>query len=251
MRYVSMIAALCFFFAILAFGVQPAKAADEFSVMGFSLSDTPRQIIDKAVADGFKVTTTFPVYNAPHVLHVSGVSMPYYLGWNSRLLAKFFHYHISRGFVGLGDTIYGKVDPNRLQQTDEIEVRKDFQGIYLSITFYYYTLPGGSPKVLIMQTMGKILNDVPDVFTKRYGAPQEKGKEGMVWMSETECAMLGSDIVHVNPDPKFVSLTIISKPGYEELFGKYLAGLKAEQDAKEKAAAEQQKAKEKALKDKL
>ena len=238
MRYVSMMAVLCIVFAFLAFGTQPAKAATEFSVMGFSLADTPQQIIEKATADGFRVITTFPGYKAPpQVYQIYNASMPYGSGWESGLLAKFFHYHKFSGSFRLGDTIYGNADINRLQHTDKIEVEKDVQGFHQSITFYYYTLPGGTPKVLIMETMGKILNDVPEVFTKRYGEPQDKGKEGMAWMSETECAMLSSDTAHVNPDPKFVSLQIISKSGYEELFGKFMGGLKAEQDAKQKAAA--------------
>ena len=62
-------------------------------------------------------------------------------------------------------------------------------------------------------------------------------------MSETGCAILT-----IGEDNTL--LVIISKAGYEDLFGKFMGGLKAEQDAKEKTA-EQQKAKEKALKDSL
>ena len=122
-----------------------------------------------------------------------------------------------------------------------------------TLIFYYYTLPGGIPKALMIGVEGKTVNDVPDVFTKRYGKPKQMAGTGvgnprhMAWISETGCAIV--DIYNYDFDHS--RLAIISKAGYEELFGKYLAGLKAEQDAKKKAAAEQQKAHEKALKDSL
>ena len=254
MRYVSMMAILCIVFALLVFGTQPAKAANEFSAMGFSLADTPEQVVDKALAKGLQVL----VANLRIQRESKDISFENFpgtpkiiFGFESNLLEKFLSYH-KRGRYGVGfwnyilnNTIYGDISTTDVWQAIQIESKG------VNIIFHYYTLPGGAPKALMMRVNGTIVENASDTFTKRYGEAQERthANQNMVWMSETECAIL-------NPEGNDQDrLVIISKAGYEELFGKYLpkylAGLKAEQDAKHKAAAEQQKAQDQALKDKL
>jgi len=111
-----------------------------------------------------------------------------------------------------------------------------------SIMFFYYTLPGGTPKALTMHIQGEyILREVPDVFTKRYGAPT-KIKYESIWMTETGCAML--------PTNASATLEIISKAAYEEV-NTFIAEFKVKQEAKRKAEAEQYETERKAFRDKL
>ena len=263
MRYVSMMAVLCIVFTFLAFGTQPAKAANEFSAMGFSLADTPEQVVDKALAKGgLRIWVSFPIQRQSKDIGLGpNVRIFPRFGWESKLLEKFLAYHKpyddkKEGLYSFGRTIYGDISTTGWQLVSISP--KNNSGV--NIDFYYYTLPGGTPKAVMMKVGGTILNDVSDTFTKRYGKPQEKINANtiqnysadwfMVWMSETECAMVKTNDLII-PGVGRNSLVIISKAAYEEIFGKYLAGVKAEQDAKNKAAAEQQKAKEKALKDSL
>ena len=197
-----------------------------FSFAGFTLADTPGQVMQKGLAN-YKITTSFPVQQEGKIITV--VTSRHDLGEidlpTDKSIDEFFSYHNRSGGrytynLGVADVIRAsglRIDFISLEEKDD----------NTRIEYYYYMLPGGVPKALYLHVSGNIVEYVPSVYREQYG--EHEGISTWVWVSNKETAI---------SDTRFY---MFSKTAYDEL-GKYVAvaraAIQAEEEAKRKVEEE-------------
>lgn len=197
-----------------------------FSFAGFALSYTPQQIIEKALA-GYSISTSFPVEQEGETIvrYAKEVSLDKIDGVNDAELNDFFHYHRGQGGLLISyDLDIGKA----VRETGvfvDIIILKAKEGDH-SIYYHYVTLPGGEPQPVYMAITGKLVEDVPTVFKKRYGN-YKFIRTSCLWFSNTELAMTRIDLHHR-------ILYIVNKNSYNNVW-KYVRA--EEEKIKDKARA--------------
>jgi hypothetical protein len=223
--------------------IAEAKAkAPQFSFGGFTLSDTPQQIIEKGLPN-YKISTSFPVQQSGKAISIDSrrQNLNYIAVKSSSTLSKFFSHH-RHSFYGYGlhasDAVLAsglRIDTIRLEEQGGGSDRA-------AIMYYFYTLPGGAPKTLYIAVSGPIVRDVPAVFTERYWERDDEYSTTQVWVSNVEAAIVGqtADVFAKS------NLYLVSKAAYDE-YATYVVDLetriKAEEDAKRKAAEDARKSK--------
>lgn len=244
-----------------------AKVPD-FSFATLSLTDTPSELVKKGLSD-YRIITTFPVKQSAHQIEtteeVKANAWGYIKVLPAPVLAEFFNlltvkesreFSMRMNYAGypMEDTIHQyaffptKQVLNTGLRLDSITlIEKDDAPGRTRIYTAWYTLPGEQPTMLFMTIYGSVIKDAVEVFTTRYGEPEEHVKDGMdeewIWRSVNQLAFAFEK--YSQGQLAFSSMTLVSQPAFDK-YAAYLVKIaEAEINAK-KAREEAKKVKEKA-----
>lgn len=192
-------------------------AVPEFSFNGFTLSDTPQQMVNKGLAD-YRLATSFPVQrqegsnaviapvesprvgNLPYVLPDESIGEALG-GQAARRLPVESRYpdvvgESATGYaIGPDEAALGAgVHPDILVFRDK--TRSDPASTLMRVGFY--TLPGKGPRPLYLHVDGDIVKEALAEFRQRYGEPEsvlagQGGTTQHFWRSAKELAILRLD----------------------------------------------------------
>lgn len=208
-----------------------------FSFSGFTLSDSPQQVIEKALGK-YEIATSFSVQQTDDAIKtINGKQNFGFIRAYSPSLDDFFSHHEAEGYL---KEFYLAVPDEAIKaglRVDCIDLEEKDSGD-MAIRYYYYTLPGGNPRALYIVVGGRIVQDIPEVFKERYG-DHEWVSTSRIWMSNTEAAM-------TRMDNSYHVFYMVSKPAYDECM-KYTIDIvkkaRDEEDAKRKAEEEARRSK--------
>ena len=205
----------------------------QFAFGGFTLTDTPQQVIEKGIAN-YKIATTFPVEQQGKTIKVyrNRVRLDIHLlvdnllddfedffpGYNWSIpIYRGIHYTPSKDMFDSGLIV------------DVIDLTAN-QGDAL-IRYYYITYPGKGSKVLCMAVTGDLVQSAPGVFQDRYGKPANYYRSNPCWFSRSELAMFDSN------SSKRMELYMFNKSA-AHMYGEIVVEAEKAAAARKKAAAD-------------